>query len=522
MYLITSMPVQKKITIPIALIIKGKGSHMDNYIEFKNICKSFVGVKALQDISFRANGGEVCALLGENGAGKSTLLKILSGAQLADSGIYTISGEEMRFNSPIEAIRAGVSIIYQERQLVCELSVTENIFMEDLPAGKLGIVDSKKAASETQKIIDLFQLPFLASTKVNDLSVAHQQMVEIMKAYRRNSRIIAFDEPTASLSDHEINVLFELIARLRGEGKVILYVSHRLKELFQITDKIVVLKDGCFVKDLKTKDATEAELIRLMVGRKIGDIYNNLDRNEQIGDVVLEVKNLTNDHINDVSFQLHKGEVLGFAGLVGAGRSETMRAIFGEDKLTSGEVFVEGRRRRIKSPRDAIDAGIGLCPEDRKEQGLVLGRSVQDNITITVLRMISRAGVIDRKAERKMSEDAVEKYRIKTPTVEKIVMELSGGNQQKVILGRWLSADLKILILDEPTKGIDVGAKAEIYQMVCNLAKSGLGIIFISSELPEVLNVCDRVLVMKDGSIAGELTRNEVSEEKVLSLAMHE
>lgn len=495
---------------------------MENYVEFKDISKSFVGVKALQNISFRAEGGEVCALLGENGAGKSTLLKILSGAQSADSGVYTINGEEMQFNSPIEAIRSGVSIIYQERQLVNELSVMENIFMEDLPANKLGVVDKSKASFETQQIIDLFKLPFSAYTKVRDLSVAHQQMVEIMKAYRRNSRIIAFDEPTASLSEHEINVLFELIGKLRAEGKVILYVSHRLKELFQITDKIVILKDGCFVKDLRTKDATEADLIKLMVGRKIGDVYNNLERNDQIGGLVLEVKNLTNDYISDVSFQLHKGEVLGFAGLVGAGRSETMRAIFGEDKLISGEVFVDGKKQRIKSPRDAINAGIGLCPEDRKEQGLILGRSVQDNISITVLKQLSKAGVIDRNAERKMSEDAVAKYKIKTHTVEKIVMELSGGNQQKVILGRWLSANLKILILDEPTKGIDVGAKAEIYQMVCNLAKSGLGIIFISSELPEVLNVSDRVIIMKDGSISGELARGDLSEEKVLSLAMNE
>jgi len=495
---------------------------MENYVEFKDICKSFVGVKALQNISFRANGGEVCALLGENGAGKSTLLKILSGAQPADSGVYIINGDEMKFNSPVEAIRSGVSIIYQERQLVKELSVTENIFMEDLPSNRLGFVERKKAACETRKIIDLFKLPFSPGTKVKELSVAHQQMVEIMKAYRRNSRIIAFDEPTASLSDNEIGVLFELIEKLRQEGKVILYVSHRLKELFQITDKIVIMKDGCFVSDLKTKDATEPELIRLMVGRKIGDIYNNLDRNDNIGDVVLETKDMTNDYIKNVSFKLHRGEVLGFAGLVGAGRSETMRAIFGEDKLTSGEICVDGKQRHIRSPKDAINAGIGLCPEDRKEQGLVLGRSVQDNISITVLRQLSKAGVIDRKAERKMSENAVAKYQIKTPTVDKVVMELSGGNQQKVILGRWLSADLKILILDEPTKGIDVGAKAEIYKMVCSLAKSGLGIIFISSELPEVLNICDRVIIMKDGGIAGELTRNDVSEEKVLALAMHE
>ena len=495
---------------------------MDNYVEFNDISKSFVGVKALQHISFRANGGEVCALLGENGAGKSTLLKILSGDQLADAGTYSISGEEMKFGTPLDAIRSGVSIIYQERQLVNELTVMENIFMEDLPANKLGVVDKKEAAAETQKVIDMFKLPFSPEAKVEELSVAYQQMVEIMKAYRRNSRIIAFDEPTASLSESEINVLFKLIHRLREEGKVIIYVSHRLKELFELTDKIVILKDGCFVKDVRTKDATEEELIKLMVGRNIGDVFNNLNRNENIGEVILEAKELTNDYIKNVSFKLRKGEVVGFAGLVGAGRSETMRAIFGEDKLEYGEIYVDGKKCAIKQPRDAISVGIGLCPEDRKEQGLVLGRSVKENISISILKTLSKCGVINRKAENKMSCSAVEKYKIKTPTIDKVVIQLSGGNQQKVILGRWLSANLKVLILDEPTKGIDVGAKAEIYQMVCDLAKSGLGIIFISSELPEVLNVCDKVVIMKDGKITGELSRADVTEEKVLSLAMNE
>ena len=372
---------------------------MGNYLEFKHISKAFVGVQALDDISFRAEGGEVCALLGENGAGKSTLLKILSGAQCADFGQYFINGEEVKFQSPIEAIKAGVSVIYQERQLVGELSVTENVFMEDLYRKKGGIVDFRKSHEETKKIIDLFQMPFAPQTKVNRLSVAHQQMVEIMKAYRRNSKIIAFDEPTAALSDAEIEVLFGLIRRLKEEGKVVLYVSHRLKELFQLTDKIIILKDGRFVEDIRTEKATENYLVSKMVGRNIGDAYAMLDRNDKIGDVVLEAKNLNGEFVHDVSFKLRAGEVLGFAGLVGAGRSETARLLFGADKLYSGEIYVEGKKKKIKSPRDAINAGIGLCPEDRKEQGLVLGRSIKDNLTVSILNTIAKGGIIDKKKD---------------------------------------------------------------------------------------------------------------------------
>ncbi len=495
---------------------------MENYVEFRNIKKAFVGVQALDGISFRADGGEVCALLGENGAGKSTLLKILSGAHQADSGQYFINGQEMKFHSPVEAIQAGVSVIYQERQLVGELTVTENVFMEDLYCRGGGIVDFRKSHEEMQKIIDLFHMPFSPQTKVRKLSVAYQQMVEIMKAYRRKSQIIAFDEPTAPLTDAEIDILFELIQRLRDSGKIILYVSHRLKELFRITDKIIILKDGRFVEDVRTAETSEGYLVSKMVGREVGNTFSGLKRNGQMGDVVLEARNLSGKGVHNVSFQLHKGEVLGFAGLVGAGRSETMQLLFGADRVESGEIYIDGERKKIKSPKEAIKAGIGLCPEDRKEQGLVLRRSVRNNLTIPILDKVSRHGVIDRGKEKKLSNGAVDKYRIKTPSIEKIAQELSGGNQQKIILGRWMLADLKVLILDEPTKGIDVGAKAEIYQMVCDLAKEGLGVIFISSELQEVINVCDRVIVMRDGVVTGHLERTEMSEEGILSLAMQE
>lgn len=493
---------------------------MENSVEFRNICKYFPGVKALDNVSFKATGGEVVAMCGENGAGKSTLLKVLNGDYRADEGEYLINGEPVRFNTPREAIDAGISIIYQERQIVPFLTVAENVFMEALPT-KGGFVDRKELYEQTQSIIDDFKLPIKPNEKARNLSVAHQQMVEIMKAYRRKPRIIAFDEPTAALSDSEIEILFQIIEKLRKDGIIILYVSHRMKEIFQIAQQIVVMKDGKFVIQKKVSEITEAELIRYMVGRDLGNIYDNLSRNQEIGDVVLEVKGLTNGYIRDVSFQLHKGEILGFAGLVGAGRTETMRAIFGADKLESGEILLDGKPVKIHNPSQAIQAGIGLCPEDRKDQGIFGIRSVKDNISVVAMKDISRGQWMDFKKEQKLAEDSIVDLRIKTPNAQKLIKELSGGNQQKVILARWLAVKPKVLILDEPTKGIDVGAKSEIYQMACDLAKNGISVIFISSELPEVIGISDRVVVMREGMVSGEVTRSQATEESILKLAMN-
>jgi len=492
---------------------------LENRVEFRNICKYFPGVKALDNVSFKAVGGEVVAMCGENGAGKSTLLKVLNGDYKADEGQYLINGEQVHFNTPREAIDAGISIIYQERQIIPFLSVAENIFMEALPT-KGVLIDQKKLNEETQAIIDEFKLPIKPTEMVRNLSVAHQQMVEIMKAYRRKPRIIAFDEPTAALSDSEIEILFQIIEKLRNDGIIILYVSHRMKEIFQIAQQIVVMKDGKFVTQKRVEEITEAELIRYMVGRDLGNIYDNLDRNENIGDVILEVKGLTNGYIKDVSFQLHKGEILGFAGLVGAGRTETMRAIFGADKLDSGEVWMEGKPIKIKNPGQAITSGIGLCPEDRKDQGIFGIRSVRDNISVVALKDISKGQWLDFKKELKLADDSIVDFRIKTPDAFKLIKELSGGNQQKAILARWVAVKPKVLILDEPTKGIDVGAKSEIYQMACDLAKNGISVIFISSELPEVIGVSDRIIVMREGMISGQVMRGEATEEKILKLAM--
>ena len=495
---------------------------MNKYLEVKDISKSFPGVKALQDITFTAEGGKVTALLGENGAGKSTLLKILSGALQPDTGTVVISGKEVKCGNTHSAFEAGISIIYQERQLIPMMSVAENIFLDDMPEKKLGFVDKKLLRQEAQKLLDKFEMPFRPDELVAKLPVAYQQMVEIMKAYRRDADIIAFDEPTAPLTEKEINTLFRVIRELKEEGKVVLYVSHRMHEIFQITDRIVVLKDGEMVTEVDTAETDEAKLIKAMVGRDIGDTFSHLDRNTEIGELLLEVKGLTNDVIQDVSFRLHRGEVLGFAGLVGAGRTETVRAIFGADPVKSGEIYIEGEKVTIKGPKDAIEHKIALCPEDRKEQGLILRQTIRSNISMPVLKKIKGGLLLSRKKEVALCNEAVKKYDIRTPSIEKITGELSGGNQQKVILGRWTSSlvDMDILILDEPTKGIDVGAKSEIYQTICNLAKQGKGIILISSELTEVINLSDNIVVMHNGRVTGNLAREEATEESVLSLAM--
>jgi ABC-type sugar transport system ATPase subunit len=501
---------------------KSGGEQVEKQLEFNRIGKAYPGVQALKDISFCIDGGKVCALLGENGAGKSTLLRILSGDRRPDEGTIRINGEEKKFFGPEDSIRSSISVIYQERQLVPTLSVMENIFLEDLPRTKFGIIKGAELKRRAREIIDTFGLPIDPTEIVGRLSVAYQQMVEIMKAYRRDSEIIAFDEPTAPLTDAEIKILFQLIKQLKEKGKIILYVSHRIAEIFQVTDEIIVLKDGRFVKKFKTAETTEQELITSMVGRDIGDTYSHLRRNDNFGDVLLDVRHLETDMVHDVSFTLRAGEVLGFAGLIGAGRTEVMRAVFAADPIKSGEIYLDGGKVSFKTPRDAIDAGIALCPEDRKDQGLALLRSISDNISVPVLKKVKKWPFLSRKAEADLAHTAVTKYSIKTPSIDKITAELSGGNQQKVILGRWTSELIttKILLLDEPTKGIDVGTKAEIYQRVCDFAKEGIGVIFISSELTEVLNVCDSIIVMRNGRITGKVSRQEATEENVLSLAM--
>ena len=495
---------------------------MQNSFEFRSISKSFPGVLAVDNVSFKAEGGKVVALLGENGAGKSTMLKIMSGDVKADSGELLLNGTVICLNNPINAINCGISVIYQERQLIPRMSVMENLYPGALPKNKLGFVDIRRLRREAEALIEKFGLPIDPSEQVGRLNVAYQQMVEVMKAYRRNSQVIAFDEPTAPLTQTEIDILFSIICQLRDEGKVVIYVSHRLSEIFQVTDEIVVLKDGRLVKTFLTSETNETELIKSMVGRDIGDTYANLSRNEDHGEVILDVKNLKTPYVSDVSFSIRRGEIVGFAGLVGSGRTEVARALFGADPVTGGEIVFEGKSVRFKSPSEAIKNGIALCPEDRKEQGLTLLQTIKNNISMPVVDKLGKGVFINKKEMIKLADDAVERYSIKTHSIDKVVMELSGGNQQKVILGRWTSdrIDTKILILDEPTKGIDVGTKAEIYQMVCNFAKQGIAVIFISSELTEVINLADNIVVMHNGHVTGHVSRQEATEEKVLTLAM--
>lgn len=495
---------------------------MGNVLEFRGISKYFPGVKALDNICFTAASGEVLAFLGENGAGKSTLLKVLNGDYQPDHGEYLINGVEKHFRTPQDAIEEGISIIYQERQILMELSVAENIYLGRMPVNRFGVINTRRANEMAEQIIKDFGLPIQPSEKVKDLSIAYQQMVEIMKAYsRENLKVICFDEPTASLSDSEIECLFTIIGKLKSEGKIIIYVSHRMNEIRRITDKVAIFKDGRYVDTVVTGAVSEKEMIKMMVGRDLGDIYQNLDRNKKVGEVLLEVKSISSDHIKETSFILRKGEVLGFSGLVGAGRTEVMRCMIGADQMRSGEVWLEGRKIVNKSPKDAMKNGIVMVPEDRKLQGILANLSVSDNINISLLDQNSnKLGIVSRKKEEETASEGIRSFRIKTPSADKKIVELSGGNQQKCIVARWLTTNPKVLILDEPTKGIDVGAKSEFYQMICEFAKQGLGVILISSELPEVIGLSDRIIVMKSLKIAGEVSREEATESKLLSLGM--
>ena len=495
---------------------------MESVLEFQNISKYFPGVKALDQVSFQAHSGEVLAFLGENGAGKSTLLKVLNGDYQPTSGKYLLDGVEKHFQSPHEAIEEGISIIYQERQMLLELSVAENIYLGRMPVNRFGFIDTRKANEDAAKIIHDFGLPIAPDTKVKDLSIAYQQMVEIMKAYsRENLKVICFDEPTASLSDSEIESLFKIIEKLKAEGKIIIYVSHRMDEIQRITDKVAIFKDGRYVDTVKTGVVPEADMIHMMVGRSLGDIYKDLDRDKTIGDVLLEVKGVSSDYVLENSFVLRKGEVLGFSGLVGAGRTELMRAIIGADAMKTGEVCLEGTKIHNRSPHEAMEHGIVLVPEDRKLQGILANLSISDNINISLLdKNSNRFGFVSRKKEEKVAGDGIRNFKIKTPSPDKKIVELSGGNQQKCIVARWISTNPKVLILDEPTKGIDVGAKSEFYQMICEFAKQGLGVILISSELPEVIGLSDRIIVMKGRKIVGEVSREEATESRLLSLGM--
>ena len=489
-------------------------------LRFNGIGKEFPGVKALAQISFEARPHEVHALMGENGAGKSTLLKILGGAYLPSSGTLQIGEQTMAFKNAADSIASGVAVIHQELHLVPEMTVAENLFLGHLPS-RFGVVNRSQLREQALACLKGLADEIDPEEKLGRLSLGQRQLVEIAKALSRGAHVIAFDEPTSSLSAREIDRLMAIITRLRDEGKVVLYVSHRMEEVFRICNAVTVFKDGRYVRtfdDMST--LSHDQLVTCMVGRDIQDIYDY--RSRERGDVALKVVGLLGPGLREpVSLNVHKGEILGLFGLVGAGRTELFRLLSGLTRSTAGSLELCGQPLQLQSPRDAIAAGVLLCPEDRKKEGIIPLSSVAENINISARGAHSAFGWLLREGwEKGNAEQQIKAMKVKTPNPQQKIMYLSGGNQQKAILGRWLSMPMKVLLLDEPTRGIDIGAKSEIYQIIHNLAASGIAVIVVSSDLMEVMGISDRILVMSEGALTGELTRDQADEARLLQLAL--
>ncbi|MDO4522449.1 MAG: sugar ABC transporter ATP-binding protein [Eubacteriales bacterium] len=486
-------------------------------LQMKNIHKSFPGVKALQAVDFELRAGEVHALLGENGAGKSTLIKVLGGIYIAEEGEIFIDGKKVEINNVNDSHENGVAIIHQELVLVPHMTVAENIWLGREPGGKF--VNFDKMERDTQELLDAYGLDFKADTLVGKLTIAQQQMVEIIKAISYDSRILVMDEPTSSISDKEVSFLFETMRTLTAKGVGIIYISHKMSELEQICDRVTVMRDGTYVGTEVVAETNKDALIAMMVGRELTNYYTRDFLNEKT-ETVLKCENIADGKMaKGASFEVHKGEIVGFAGLVGAGRSETMKAVFGLSQGSTGTVYLDGKEIHIKSPVDSMKYGIALVPEDRKLEGLYKVQSVRFNSTIEVLKDFIHGIFVNAGKEEEITQKYIDMMATKTPSQEQQIGNLSGGNQQKVMIGRWLATSPKVLILDEPTRGVDVGAKAEIYSIMNELAKSGMSIIMISSEMPEILNMSDRIYVMCDGRVTGCFSHEEVTQEKIMSLA---
>ena len=488
----------------------------NNYIlTLKNITKEFPGVKALDDVTINIERGTIHGLVGENGAGKSTLIKVLAGIYQPNKGEIILDGKPCRFNSPIEARRAGISVVHQEIKLAEPLSVAENMFLGNVQL-KNGLVDWKGMRRRAREIVEDLGMDIDNNAQVSSLTVAKKQIVEIMHAINNNSRILIMDEPSAVLTDRELEVMFRIVKQLRDEGITIIYISHRLDEIFGLCSNVSVLRDGCHIDTIPVASVDRQGLINMMVGREMGQEYPKEVGN--VGGTILEVKNLSRGILQDISFEVKSGEVFGISGLVGAGRTELARAILGIDKPESGEVYVRGKKVHYRTFADAIRDGLGLIPEDRKLQGLVQIMSVKRNTTLVNMKRVLRAGVISSSLEEKLSKEYADKLHVVTPSMETEVQYLSGGNQQKVVIAKWLFQNSEILFLDEPTRGIDVGAKAEIYRLINRMAKEGKTIIMISSEMPELLGMCDRIMVMHEGHKMGELNAAEATQAKIMAL----
>lgn len=492
---------------------------MSVLLEMKNIHKEFPGVKALDDAELDVKAGEVHILLGENGAGKSTLMKVLAGVYQSDKGTIHLEDKQVEINNTKDAQKHGIGIIFQEFNLIPHLSVAENIYFGRMPKLLSSIVNRKKLYEDTEEILNELQLDISSKTLVKDLGVAEQQMVEIAKALSINSKILIMDEPTAALTEQEIDILFERIHELKKKGVGIIYISHRLEEFARIADRVTVMRDGKYVTTVNFKESSIDELIALMVGRSLEDKFPK-DHTIKKGKELLKVDNLsTKEKLKNVSFSLKAGEVLGISGLMGAGRTELARAIFGADTISAGDIYIDDKKVKINSPKEAIKKGISYLSEDRKKNGVALDLSIRENITMANIKALSKSGVINHKQEVNKSEEYIQTLNIKAPSIEQKVKFLSGGNQQKVIIAKWLHTKTKVFIFDEPTRGIDVGAKIEVYQVINKLARDGNAVIMISSEMPEILGLSDRILVMNEGSCTAILDRDEATQEKVMFYA---
>jgi len=487
-------------------------------IELVGIAKQFGAVQALRGVDLNLYPGEVHALVGENGAGKSTLVKILAGIHRPDSGTVKVGGEVVELRSPTQAQALGIAVVQQEPMMFPDLDVAENVFMGRHPRDRFGRVDWKRMYREVDHLLVSLDVSLSSHTPVQGLSVAEQQLVEIAKALSLQARVLVLDEPTAALSSHEVEELFAIVNQLRERGVAVLFVSHRLEEVFTIADRLTVFRDGTHIITAPVSEMNTEEIIKHMVGRELSNLYPKSEA--EVGEVVLEVRQLTRPGaFADVSFQLRRGEILGFSGLVGAGRTEVARVLFGIDRAESGEIWLKGTKVHIRSPQQAMDYGIAYVPEDRHQQGLVMNFSIASNVTLAILQKVSRLGLLDPRREQKIASEYSSQLNVRSAGVEQLVSALSGGNQQKVVLGKWLATNPSVLILDEPTRGIDVGAKAEVHRIISDLAARGLAIILISSELPEVLAMADRVIVLHEGRVTGTFTRSEATQERVMFAA---
>ena len=490
----------------------------DNILELKHITKLYPGVVALNDVSLEVRRGEILALVGENGAGKSTLIKTCSGAITPTQGEIVINGKSFTGMTPQTSEQNGIGVIYQEFNLVGDLSVAENIFLgRAIRTGM--VIDLKAMERESKKILDSLNIKINPKTLVKTLSVGYQQMVEIAKAVSQNAKLLIMDEPSAPLTSAEVEAMFAIVDKLKAGGVSIIYISHRLDEIFRLADRITILRDGQYVTTLNTDETNKDELVKYMVGRQLTEVYPKRDEICVKDEVIFEAVNVSGNGDKNISFKIHRGEVLGLGGLVGAGRTEFAELMFGMRQKTAGKFIFKGKEISPKTPKDAIELGIGLVPEDRKKEGALLGMSIRCNINMPIYQRISKGTVINEKKEEEIAQTYRKEISIKTPTLDQLVKNLSGGNQQKVILAKWLAADSELLIFDEPTRGIDVGAKQEIYTLINHLVEQGKTVLMISSEMEELMGMSDRILILAEGNMTGELNKSEFDQERIMQLA---